>query len=575
MLVQLFIQDIILIDRLDIEFNSSLSVLTGETGGGKSILLDALSLALGARGDGGLVREGASGGQVRAVFSLQSDHKIFRYLLEGDSRVLENISRDGDYSQIILRRHQSSDGRTRAYVNDVPVSVSQLREIGRRLVEIHGQHDERALVDGDLHRDFIDACAGLAHELQLVGETWKNWASDRKELKRLEAKVAEAQREAQYLRNSVEELEKLAPEGGEENRLAEQRQLMIQAQNIAGELAEAEQVLSGQNSAVPQLASLVRKLERKTLQVPELLGSVIEQIDGAISHLYAAQNELDVAINKSEFDPHALDDIEERLFALRAAARKYNVAVENLPDLAASMADQLSELDHGEEKLANLRIRCTQFQAEYARLAGNLSKKRAIAAQDLARKVQKELPSLKLEQAEFLVEHESGEHLAGVHGQDKMEFWVRANPGTKPGAMYKVASGGELSRFLLALKVVLAKYGSAPTLVFDEIDTGVGGAVADAIGRRLARLSKNVQVLSVTHAPQVAAKAQHHFLISKTTMGDDVQQVKTGVEPISGEDRRNEIARMLAGASITDEARAAADRLLKDTLQVQSPQLDE
>ncbi|MCP4072850.1 MAG: DNA repair protein RecN [Hyphomicrobiales bacterium] len=566
MLVQLFIQDIVLIDRLDIEFNSSLTVLTGETGAGKSILLDALSLALGARGDGDLVREGANSGQVRAVFSLPADHEVLIRLLTFDALTCENISEDGGFSDVILRRVQSGDGRTRAYINDVPVSVAKLREIGQMLVEIHGQHDDRALVDENLHRAYLDACGGLGSDLQSVAGAWKNWSTAKKQLSSLKLQVDEAAREAGYLRSSVDELDKLAPEPGEEVELADQRQQMIQAQNIAGELSEAEEILSGHNSPVPILASLVRKLERKTAKAPGLLETVIEQIDGAITHLYSAQNELDGAISKSEYDPHALDNAEERLFALRAAARKYSVAVENLPELAIDMANQLSALDHGEERLAILNKHCGELEVEYVRLATNLSKKRAIAGRELVEKVQKELPSLKLDQAKFLIEHDCGAHLAGEYGRDKIEFWVRTNPGTKAGPMFKVASGGELSRFLLALKVVLADNGSAPTLVFDEIDSGAGGSVADAIGRRLARLAENVQVLSVTHAPQVAAKAKHHLLISKAGGGDHIPQVTTRVVQIDGERRRDEIARMLAGASITDEARAAAGRLLNDPI---------
>ncbi len=566
MLVQLFIQDIVLIDRLDIEFNSSLTVLTGETGAGKSILLDALSLALGARGDGDLVREGAKSGQVRAVFSLPADHEVLIRLLTFDTLTCENFSEDGGFSDVILRRVQSGDGRTRAYINDVSVSVAKLREIGQMLVEIHGQHDDRALVDENLHRAHLDACGGLDSDLQSVAGAWKNWGTAKKQLSSLKLQVDEAAREAGYLRSSVDELDKLAPEPGEETELADQRQQMIQAQNIAGELSEAEEILSGHNSPVPVLASLVRKLERKTAKAPGLLETVIEQIDGAISHLYSAQNELDGAISKSEYDPHALDNAEERLFALRAAARKYSVAVENLPELAIDMANQLSALDHGEERLAILNKHCGELEMEYVRLATNLSKKRVIAGRELVEKVQKELPSLKLDQAEFLIEHDCGAQLAGEYGHDRIEFWVRTNPGTKAGPMFKVASGGELSRFLLALKVVLADNGSAPTLVFDEIDSGAGGSVADAIGRRLARLAENVQVLSVTHAPQVAAKAEHHLLISKADGGDHIPQVTTGVVKIDGERRRDEIARMLAGASITDEARAAAGRLLNDPI---------
>ena len=562
MLVQLLIQDIVLINQLDIEFNSNLSVLTGETGAGKSILLDALSLALGARGDGGLVRAGQTQGQVRAVFSLNVDHRVLEFLQANEILSQDQISDDGGYCEVILRRVQTSDGRTRAYINDVPVSVSQLREIGQMLVEIHGQHDDRALMDGDMHRVFLDAFGGLETQLQLVSAAWKDLAATRKEMHVLQARVEEAAREAEYLRSSVMELEILAPEIGEEAKLAEQRQLMMEAQNIAGDLSEAEEILTGKSSAAPVLASLARRLERKSEKVPGLLEDVLREIDSALTHLYAAQNEIGAAINKGEYDPQSLDNAEERLFALRAAARKYSVAVENLPELATKLADQLSDLDHGEERLGHLKKQCDVLEKEYDRLAGDLSKKRGIAGKTLAQLVCEELPSLKLDAAEFLVEQQSDEALSGPFGHDRIEFWVRTNPGTNAGPMFKVASGGELSRFLLALKVVLADKGSAPTLVFDEIDTGVGGAVADAIGRRLARLAQNVQVLSVTHAPQVAAQAQHHLLISKAANGAQDKQLATSVVPIIADNRRDEIARMLAGATITNEARAAAEQLL-------------
>lgn len=565
MLVQLFIQDIVLIDKLDIEFVSGMSVLTGETGAGKSILLDALSLAIGARGDGDLVRSGADNGQVRAVFALPVDHRVFDYLHENDILERAAVLAEGGVFNLILRRVQSSDGRTRAFVNDVPVAVAQQREIGRMLVEIHGQHDERALVDGDKHRNLLDAFGGLAGEVQQVAEAWKSWNSILKELTRLEVQILEAGREADYLRSSVSELEKLAPMAGEETELADQRQMMMNAQNIAGDLSQADDILSGNGSPAPVLASLARKLERKKQQVPGLLEGVVEQLDSALHSLYSAQNELAVAINKSEYDPQALDNVEERLFALRAAARKYNVSVEHLPEVALRMTEQLASLDSGEERLAMLKSQSGEREAIYRQLADDLTIKRSAAGKTLTDKVSKELPSLKLEQAEFLIEHQSHADFSSAQGCDKIEFRVRTNPGTKAGPMFKVASGGELSRFLLALKVVLAEKGSAPTLIFDEIDTGVGGAVADAIGQRLSRLSKGVQVLSVTHAPQVAAKAVQHYLISKASLAPEDKRVATAVVEISGDTRQNEIARMLSGATITREALAAANRLLDPT----------
>ncbi len=562
MLVQLLVQDIVLIDNLDIEFDRGLCVLSGETGAGKSILLDALSIALGARGDGDLVRVGADKGQVHAVFTLPHDHDVVQLLRDDELLSHPNGNEDDGDVEIILRRVQSGDGRTRAFVNDIPVSATKLREIGRQLVEIHGQHDERALVDGGKHRSLLDAFGGHEKLCLKTANAWQSWARARKDIAQLEAQIKEAGREAEYLRSSVAELEKLSPQAGEEAELATMRQTMMQAQTVAGDLQEANEVLAGQGAAAPILASLARKLERKSQNSPGLLEDVIEHLDGAINSLYEAQQALDNAIYKSEFDPRALDNAEERLFALRAAARKYNVSVENLPMLASEMARKLDSLDHGEARLEEMQKQCEQLEADYFEFADELSRKRKNAGEKLSRKVGEELPSLKLEQAQFIVAHESDRDIAGENGYDKIEFWVRTNPGTKPGPMFKTASGGELSRFLLALKVVLAEKGSAPTLVFDEIDTGVGGAVADAIGRRLERLSERVQVLSVTHAPQVAARAGRHFLISKSSSGLESGKVSTGVASIEGDSRLDEIARMLSGASITQEARAAAQRLL-------------
>lgn len=553
MLIQLSIRDIVLIERLDLDFQSGLSVLTGETGAGKSILLDSLSLALGGRGDGGLVRHGADKGQVTAVFDVPGEHPA-RLILRDNG-----IDDDGD---LIFRRIQNADGRTRASINDQPVSVQMMRQAGQLLVEIHGQHDDRALTDTDTHRALLDAFAGLTEEGQAVAGLYRTWKDGERAFKAHRAKVEAAAREADYIRASVEELEGLSPLDGEEDELAEKRSLMQKAERIAGDISEASEFLNGNASPVPVIASMVRRLERKSHEAPGLLEETVNLLDAALNQLANAQMEVEAALRKTEFDPHELERVEERLFALRAAARKYSVAVVDLPALAEKMVADLADLDAGEERLGQLEKQMQASKGDYDRAAAALSDRRRHGAEALALTVMAELPALKLERARFMVEVASDPEAATADGIDIVEFHVQTNPGTRPGPIMKVASGGELSRFLLALKVALADRGSAPTLVFDEIDTGVGGAVADAIGQRLKRLSETVQVLSVTHAPQVAARAATHLLISKGPTADGSDKIATRVAEMEPEHRTEEIARMLAGASVTEEARAAAARLL-------------
>ncbi|UHS61804.1 DNA repair protein RecN [Agrobacterium vaccinii] len=553
MLVQLSIRDIVLIERLDLGFEAGLSVLTGETGAGKSILLDSLSLALGGRGDGGLVRHGEDKGQVTATFEVGMEHPARALLREN------GLDDDGD---LIFRRVQSADGRTKAYVNDQAVSVQLMRQLGLHMVEIHGQHDDRALVDTNAHRTLLDAFAGLTDEAVAMQALYRTWKDAERGLKVHRAKVEAAAREADYLRASVEELEVLSPLDGEEDELAERRGVMQKSERIAGDIGEASEFLNGNASPVPMIASMMRRLERKSHEAPGLLEETVQLLDAALDSLSNAQMEVEAALRRTEFDPRELERVEERLFALRAAGRKYSVPVTELPALAERMVAELADLDAGEERLGQLEKQLGVVKADFDRAAQSLSEKRHNAASALSEAVMAELPALKLERARFTVEVTSDAASASADGIDVVEFHVQTNPGTRPGPIMKVASGGELSRFLLALKVALADRGSAPTLVFDEIDTGVGGAVADAIGQRLKRLSKTVQVLSVTHAPQVAARAGTHLLISKGPSGDGTERIATRVATMQPEHRTEEIARMLAGASVTDEARAAAAKLL-------------
>ncbi|MGB8630022.1 MAG: DNA repair protein RecN [Xanthobacteraceae bacterium] len=551
MLARLSIRDIVLIDRLDIDFGSGLAVMTGETGAGKSILLDAFALALGARGEAGLVREGAEQGQVTAAFEISHDHPARRLLAENDL---------GGEDELIVRRVQFADGRTRAFVNDQPVSVQVLRALGGALVEIHGQHDERAFVDAATHRTLLDAYAGIESNAVEVARLWADRRARESAVETHRADVERANREAEWLRHAVDELGRLAPQTGEETVLAERRTVMMQAEKVADDLRSTHESVAGPNSPVPALATAVRRLERRAAQAPTLVEPAVKTIDAALTALEEARLQIEAALQIAEYDPVELERIEERLFALRAAGRKYNVPVDELAAMAGRYANDLALIDAGAERLAALEREAREASERYRAAAQKLSAARRRTAQTLDKAVNTELKPLKLERAEFSTEIASESE--GPNGLDRVEFWVRTNPGTRPGPLMKVASGGELARFLLALKVVLSDRGSAPTLVFDEIDTGVGGAVADSIGVRLGRLASGVQVIAVTHAPQVAARAERHYLISKDAFANG-KRVATRVAELQGERRREEIARMLAGAEITAEARAAAERLIR------------
>lgn len=558
MLARLSIRDIVLIERLDIEFASGLAVLTGETGAGKSILLDAFALALGGRGDAGLVRHGAEQGQVTAVFDVPKNHPAAKILAENG---LDDTS-VADSCEMILRRVQLADGRTRAFINDQSISVQTLKAVGAALVEIHGQHDERALVDAATHRRLLDAFAGLEKDVAAVEARWDARRTANTALEEHRAGMERAAREADYLRHASDELKQLAPRDGEETALASRRTTMMQGEKIASDLREAQEAVGGNHSPVAALSAAVRRLERRGVNSPALVEPAVRAIDTAINALEEADQHLLAALAATDFDPAELERIEERLFALRAASRKYSTPVDGLAALAAKYAADVVLIDAGASQLKKLEQAAIEADSRYAAAAKNLSAARQKSAEKLNKAVNAELAPLKLERAKFMTQVETDEATPGPQGFDRVEFWVQTNPGTRPGPLMKVASGGELSRFLLALKVVLSDRGSAPTLVFDEIDTGVGGAVADAIGARLARLAGKVQVMAVTHAPQVAARADQHLLISKDAL-DKGKRVATRVNALAADHRREEIARMLAGAEITAEARAAAERLLK------------
>jgi DNA repair protein RecN (Recombination protein N) len=553
MLARLSIRDIVLIERLDIEFSRGLAVLTGETGAGKSILLDAFALALGGRGDSGLVRHGAEQGQVTATFDVPKGHPATKILSENGL---------DDTGEMILRRVQLADGRTRAFINDQSISVQTLKAVGAVLVEIHGQHDERALVDASTHRQLLDAFAGLEKEVSALETLWEARRTANTTLDAHRASMERAAREADYLRHAADELKTLKPKEGEETALAERRTTMMQGEKIASDLREAQEAVGGPHSPVPALAAAVRRLERRAANSPALVEPAVRAIDIAINALEEADQHLNAALVAADFDPAELERIEERLFALRAASRKYSTPVDGLAALAAKFVADVALIDAGADQLKKLEAAAAEADQRYGAAAATLSAARNKSAEKLNKAVNAELAPLKLERAKFMTQVETDANSPGPQGIDRVEFWVQTNPGTKAGPLMKVASGGELSRFLLALKVVLSDRGSAPTLVFDEIDTGVGGAVADAIGARLSRLAGQVQVMAVTHAPQVAARANQHLLISKDAL-DKGKRVATRVNALAADHRREEIARMLAGAEITAEARAAAERLLR------------
>jgi len=553
MLARLSIRDIVLIDQLDLEFADGLTILTGETGAGKSILLDALSLALGARGDGALTRHGESQGQVTASFDLPADHPVFAALAD------QGVRADGE---LILRRIQLADGRTRAFVNDQSVSAQTLRVVAAGLVEIHGQHDERALLDASTHRALVDAYGGHGALVETTRSAALALRRAEAELETERARVAAARAAADYARHAHEELTALDARPGEEEALADRRQRMMQGEKVAADIREAHDNLSGDSAILPVLSAISRRLQRRLPQAPGLIEPSVQALDEAMQALETATQAVESALAACDFDPRELEKCEERLFALRGMARKHATTVDNLPTLARQYADEVAALEAGEVRVVALEAEARAAAAAYAGAAEALSKARAAAARALEGAVNAELPALKLERARFAVALRRDDSQNSPDGYDRAEFTVQTNPGSRPGPLMKVASGGELARFLLALKVSLAERDTAPTLVFDEVDSGVGGAVADAIGQRLARLAAKAQVLAVTHAPQVAARSNQHFRIVKNDVGKG-ERVATQVLALDAAARREEIARMLAGAEITSAARLAAKSLIE------------
>jgi DNA repair protein RecN (Recombination protein N) len=555
MLVSLSIRDFVLIEKLDLTFardsEGGLGALTGETGAGKSILIDALGLALGARADTAAIRRGAAQASVAASFDLPKSHPAHALLSE------QGLDDD---DVLTLRRTLGSDGRGRAFVNDQPTSVALLRRLGDTLVEIQGQMEQHGLLDMATHRTALDAFAGLEKQADAVRAAWQAWRAAEQARADAEQAAAAARRDEDFLRHSVKELETLAPKPDDEEKLAADRQLLRAGSALGEAVAQALGELEQGKGAVAALRTAHRLIERNADKAAGRLDAALAGLEKALSETTEAQAQLEAARDALEFDPNRLEKIEERLFGLRAAARKHNVTVSELAGLAERMTAQLAALDDGEAGLKKLAAAAKAARAAYVAAAETQAVARRKGAARLDKAVAAELGPLKLEKAKFVTELTPlGEADWSEAGTDRVQFTVATNPGTPPAPIAKIASGGELSRFLLALKVCLAKVGDAPTIVFDEVDSGIGGATAAAVGVRLKRLAREVQVLVVTHSPQVAAVADRHWLIRKTTTKN---AASTDVLSLDAKGRREEIARMLSGAEVTAEARAAADRLL-------------
>lgn len=551
MLRSLAIRDIVLIDRLDLSLGGGLSALTGETGAGKSIVLDALGLALGSRGDRALVRAGAEQGSVTAEFEPE-DPAAVEALLHGNGIPFEG--------GLILRRALGADGRSRAFVNDTAVGTTLLRQVGDLLVEVHGQFEQRGLLNPQAHRGILDAFGGLGERAAVVRTRHAGWREAARRLEELRGQLEGARREEDYLRHRARELADLAPEPGEEEDLAARRQRLMGREKLAAALGEALQSVGGSGGAVERLGAAERRLGRAA-SAPELLDPAVAALGRALVEAGEAEAALEAALRGLEDGAGTLERVEERLFALRDAGRKHRVPVEGLPDLLAETLALLERIDAGAGGVEAARREAEAARAAYREAAAALSEGRAAAADRLARAIMAELPPLRLERARVRVELEPlPEAEWGPDGAERVAFAVSTNPGQPFGPIARIASGGELSRFMLAVKVVLARLASAGTLIFDEVDAGIGGATADAVGERLARLGVERQVLVVTHAPQVAARAEHQFSVRKSVAGG---ATRIEVRELTPADRRDEIARMLAGAEVTEAARAAADSLMR------------
>lgn len=555
MLSHLHIRDVVIIENLALDFAPGFSSLTGETGAGKSIILDSLGLSLGQRGEARLVRNGCEQASVTATFDI-TDRKI--------EKRLQSVFDENDLPMelpLILRRVLTRDGRSKAFVNDQPVGIAFLKAIGEELVEIHGQFETQKLLDPRTHRHILDAFGGLEPQGKSVRTAWQTWQNAARELQQLKELLLQAQRDQEYWIESAKELRDLNPQIGEEEQLVEQRSLMMHAEKVLENMDEASKNLSGNNAAAQQrVHNAMRALERVQDKMPEQLVPILEALNRSLVEIDEAVDALERVGYDLQFDSNSQSSVDERLFALRGAARKFGVAVTGLPDLLREIEEKLTRINDQSAQKKKLEQRVTETREDYIAKARALYDKRQTASGKLAKAVMAELTPLKLEKAVFTVAvEEKPEEGWTAEGIDTVTFLISTNPGMPPGPLNKIASGGEMARFMLALKVVTQEAEATPTLIFDEVDTGVGGAVAEAVGLRLKRLGATAQVLAITHSPQVAAKGHQHLRIAKST---ENKVTRSTVEILPLDERIEEIARMLSGSVVTEEARAAAMNLL-------------
>ena len=551
MLTELDISNVVLIDRLNIAFKAGLCVLTGETGAGKSVLLDSLGLALGVRAESGLVRKGEKQASVTASFQIPPGHEAYEILKQADIIIEDDV--------LLLRRVVYDTGKSRAFINDQPVSVGLLKQTGDTLVEIHGQFETQGLLNPATHCAMLDNYAGLDAELRDIAEIWAAWQDAKLRRDDMRALTARAREEETYLRLSVEDLQKLDPRPGEEFELSHIRENLKNREKLLEILALADAHLSSDHDPVQKawaaLDSIADEDGGVMGQATAALARASEEVAQAHSLIQSAQSDL----LETDYD---LEEIDDRLYALRMQARKHECKPDELPEMLEKLVEQLSAIENADETIESCNKECEAARNAYIEKAQEISEARKKVAAKLGDLVMTELAPLKLDKARFVTQVQPLDEVEwGKRGHDRVRFLVATNPGSEPGPIHKIASGGEMSRFMLALKVIIAKAGSTHSFIFDEVDTGIGGATADAVGERLARLSKSKQVLVVTHAPQVAARADHHWIVTKGGAGQNA--VKTDILPLeSRKERCEEIARMLAGADITDEARAAASKLI-------------
>lgn len=554
MITDINISNVVLIERLGIEFKGGLCALTGETGAGKSILLDSVGLSLGNRASSSLVGKKSEQSSVSLGFSLPRDHPALI--------IAKEHGIDSDDGAIILKRIIGKDGKSKAFANDVPVSVNLLKMMGETLVEFHGQFDNHKLLNPSTHRKIIDDYAKLDKELKNLSICWNNWKNAEKDLEEAKRKAEKAKEDEEYLTHVVKELKELSPEKGEEERLSEIKTKLQNKERILEALNNAYKCLCGDGGADSMLQKSFRLIDRGTQNAGDTVNQVLEAIDRAMNETNEAVSMIDNICADLMNDDENLEFIDDRLHELKAAARKHQCLVDDLPEKLEELSEQLKYIHSQDDILSDLAEKCKICKENYIKQAEKVSKVRKDAALKIDKEMSAELPPLKLENAKFkteIIRKEQSEW--NENGIDKVEFLISTNPNSAFGSLNKIASGGEMARFMLALKVVMAEIGSACTLIFDEVDTGIGGAVADAVGERLAKLAKNKQILVVTHSPQVASRADNHWHVSKNNSNDGVVTSISSLD--NHKERKEEIARMLSGANITKEARAAAEKLLQ------------